>query len=181
MLIEAEVEAGAQGYVLSLLIRTATGSSREQLVAADCALFARLIAIKVALLTAPASTPSEAPPPSAAQGSRTPAPPRTSTGAAVQSAWSVRVQALLATTPLPAPAFGLALGAGHRHAALRLEALAGYLLEREQFYAAQPSVEARCRAGLLACALAPSRTGRRSSWLAARVPRAASCAAGASA
>jgi hypothetical protein len=110
--VEAEVEQRTGPYELTLVVQTATGSSREHLVASDCSLFVRLIALKVSLLaTEPEPTASAIP--AAVSGSDE----HTTT----IHAWSLRTQAFAATTPVPTPAFGMALGAGYRIDALRFE------------------------------------------------------------
>ena len=116
--VEAEVERIATGYALTLVVRTSTGESRERILASDCSLFVRLIAVKVSLLV----TEAEPTRPAAYGG----------------SAWSVRVQGIVTMLPVPPPAFGLALGGAYRTRLLRLELLGSYVFPRTRSFEQQP-------------------------------------------
>ncbi|HKU39948.1 MAG TPA: hypothetical protein VJR89_17430 [Polyangiales bacterium] len=145
MRIDALVTREATRYRLELTLQTATGESHELLFAEDCALFARLIALQASLSAAPLTAASALPP--RAHAARQREPP---------NAWSVRASGLVATTPLPAPAYGLGLGAALHVLPLRFELSAGYLWPREQRYALRRDVGGALSAwlvGLRACAV----------------------------
>lgn len=114
----------------------------------------RLIALKISLLaTEPepdVPVPSSRASAAAVGGDRT--------VEARHRAWSLRAQALVVTTPVPAPAFGAALGAGYRFGLLRLELLGSYLFPRDRSFS--PGHEAggtfqAWSAAARACAVSP--------------------------
>jgi hypothetical protein len=148
--VDAEVRAGRDGFELLLAVQTPSGTSRERLVASDCALFVRLIALKVALL----STAADA----AVSGAGVAAPkPPASLGAQL-SPWSLRAQALAGSAPLPAAGLGVTGGVGYRADWLQLVGLASYLFPRELYFAEQPGVGGAFQGwviGARACGVSP--------------------------
>lgn len=180
--VEAEVEQVADAYQLTLFVQTATGSSRERLVASDCSLFVRLIALKVSLLATEPEPESERTT-SSRQGAAA-AVGGNGDYTALAHAWSLRAQAFVATTPVPSPAFGIALGAGNRVHALRLELLGGYLFPESARSNDNPTQAGPSKRGALLCARAQSLLGRSHSSpfdsLVVAVSKVACCAAAAS-
>jgi hypothetical protein len=121
---------------LTLVTRTGGGTSRRELSGQSCgevteaAAVAMAMAIRAAVPNAsensepspPAETPAPAPPATAASPARdrpTPAPHPKSSGARLGGV--VGIAALLDTAALPAPTFGVAVGAGLRWGWLRAE------------------------------------------------------------
>lgn len=128
--IDAEVEQSASGYVLALELRTPSGARQMQMVSASCELFAQVIALQASLLIANAQPLSAADPPR-------------------DRKLALRAQGLLTSSPVPAPALGLALAAAYVAAPLRVELTGSYLFARERRYPEHPAVGGSLQAFLL--------------------------------
>ena len=137
--ITAGVTLDGSKFRLALTIKTPGGTSREELFADECALFVRVIALKASLAAVPPSANVDLPLQPTAAGSDRP----------VDRRLSFRTHALLGTSPLPAPAFGVGIGAALQLAPLRFELGLSYWLPRELRYLQQPEVGGEISAWLV--------------------------------
>lgn len=133
--IDAQAERSPSGYELALELSTRSGARRMRMFSESCDVFAQVIAVQASLLI----TSAQAEP-----------PPRTAAAGTATEVWfALRAQGLLASSPLPAPAFGLAIAAAYVALPLKVELAGGYLFARDLRYDAHPDVGGRLQSGFL--------------------------------
>ena len=135
--LDAEVDSSPSGYELVLELRTRSGSRRMRMFSESCDVFAQVIAVQASLLI----TSGSAEPP---QTAAAPSPPRRAAERFV-----LRAQGVVASSPLPGPAFGLAITGAYLMLPLRLELTGGYLFVRGVRYDAHPQVGGELQSGFL--------------------------------
>jgi hypothetical protein len=141
--LDAEVESSPSGYELALELRTRSGARRMQMFSETCDVFAQVIAVQASLLI----TSAEAEPP---QTAAAPSPPRKAAEVGwPERAFALRAQGVVTSSPLPGPAFGLAITGAYVALPLRLELTVGYLFARELRYQAHPEVGGDLQSGLV--------------------------------
>jgi len=140
--LDAEVESSPSGFELALALQTRSGTRRMQMFAETCDVFAQVIAVQASLLI----TSAEAEPPRTAAA---PSPPRKAADGGPERAFALRAQGIVTSSPLPGPAFGLAITGAYVMLPLRLELMGGYLFARELRYNAHPEVGGDLQSGFI--------------------------------